>query len=100
MKKPSDVLRKTIILGLGNLDEQESTEVIFEQFHSEREEIQIAVLDALQTSTRYESIQFLANIMMARERSQTLEGPNERRQDDCCVVWPSCHPIFAQWPNR
>ena len=44
----------------------------FEQFHSEREEIQIAVLDALQTSTRYESIQFLANIMMARERSQTL----------------------------
>ena len=71
-EKPSDVLRKTIILGLGNLDEQESTEVIFEQFHSEREEIQIAVLDALQTSTRYESIQFLANIMMARERSQTL----------------------------
>ena len=71
-EKPSDILRKTIILGLGNLDEQESTEVIFEQFHSEREEIQIAVLDALQTSTRYESIQFLANIMMARERSQTL----------------------------
>jgi len=71
-EKPSDMLRKTIILGLGNLDEQESTEVIFEQFHSEREEIQIAVLDALQTSTRYESIQFLANIMMARERSQTL----------------------------
>ena len=28
-EKPSDVLRKTIILGLGNLDEQESTEVIF-----------------------------------------------------------------------
>ena len=71
----------------------------FEQFHSEREEIQIAVLDALQTSTRYESIQFLANIMMARERSQTLRVRMNAAKMIAALYGRRAIP-FAQWPNR
>ena len=73
-ENPKIVLRKTIILGLGFVeDDEKATEAIVHQFRSDQEEIQIAVLDALKASSRYEAIQFLAKIMMAKEESHSLK---------------------------
>ena len=73
-ENPKRVLRKTIILGLGYVDDDEkATDAILQQFRSDQEEIQIAVLDALKASSRYEAIQFMAKIMMAKEESHSLK---------------------------
>jgi HEAT repeat protein len=72
--EPKQILRKTIIMGLGHVRHDDSTtETILNQFKSDKEEIQIAVLDALKLSNRYEAIQFLAKIMMAKEMSHSLK---------------------------
>ncbi|MBT6179857.1 MAG: hypothetical protein HOI23_21630 [Deltaproteobacteria bacterium] len=72
--EPKQVLRKTIIMGLGHVShDDQTTETILHQFKSDKEEIQIAVLDALKLSNRYEAIQFLAKIMMAKEMSHSLK---------------------------
>lgn len=74
LSEPKQVLRKTIILGLGHVRQDDSTtETILQEFKSDKEEIQIAVLDALKLSDRYEAIQFLAKIMMAKEMSHSLK---------------------------
>ena len=70
---PRLALRKTIILGLGHVNyNRHTTQTIMGEFKSDREEIQIAVLDALKLSRRYEALQFLAKVMMAKEMSHSL----------------------------
>jgi len=70
---PKKVLRKTIILGLGHVRKNaDAMDAVLQEFNSDQEEIQVAVLDALQVSSDYRAVQFLANIMMAREQSHSL----------------------------
>jgi len=71
--EPKKVLRKTIILGLGYLkDDPQALDAVMREFNSDKEEIQIAVLDALHVSNHYRAIQFLMNIMLAKELSSSL----------------------------
>ena len=81
---PKHVLRKTIILGLGHIrQDDKTTETILHQFKSDKEEIQIAVLDALKLSNRYETIQFLGKDYDGKRDEPQLEGSDERGANDC-----------------
>jgi len=69
---PKKLLRKTIILGLGYLGSDSSVDAIIKEFSTEKEEIQFAILDALQTSQHYRATQFMTNIVLAQEKSQSF----------------------------
>ncbi len=56
-------LRKTIIIGLGYSTDGSTTEMIKSEFKHEKEEVQIAVLEALSTQERFEGISFLMDIL-------------------------------------
>ncbi len=68
---PKNILTKTIVLGMGYSPGQDSVAVIESQFQTEKEEIQIAVLDALRISGNFKAIQFLLNVLMERARPKT-----------------------------
>jgi hypothetical protein len=70
--EPKKLLRKTIILGLGYSTKGSTTERIIREFRSEKEEIQIAVLDALRASHHYKGIQFMLNLLMGQERPKSI----------------------------
>jgi len=71
---PKQVLRKNIIMALGYSNPNNSTiEVILKQFDTPQEEIQFAVLDSLKVTNRYRALQFISNVMMAKERSYSLK---------------------------
>lgn len=63
---PHDILRKTVIMGLSYQRKHDVEKVIIEQFFSQKEDIQITVLDALKISRSYSGIQFLMNILCTR----------------------------------
>jgi len=69
---PKKLLRKTIILGLGYSQHQDSLGYVIKEFHSEKEEIQIAVLDALSASKQYGAVQFMINIILAHQKVKSL----------------------------
>ncbi|MFO1519087.1 MAG: MFS transporter [bacterium] len=69
---PKKILRKTIIMGLGYDHDDSSVDTIIKEFQSEKEEIQIAVLDALKISRNYKATQFMVKIIMAQEKSKSL----------------------------
>lgn len=56
-------LRKTIILGLGYSTDSSTTEIIKNEFRNEKEEVQIAVLEALSTQERFEGVSFIMDIL-------------------------------------
>jgi hypothetical protein len=64
-------LRKTIIIGLGFTKNEDSVDIIKREFFSDREEIQIAVLDALQISKQFRAIQFMINIVLDKLKPKT-----------------------------
>lgn len=68
---PKKLLRKTIIIGLGFTKNEDSIDVIKREFFSDREEIQIAVLDALQISKQFRAIQFMINIVLDKLKPKT-----------------------------
>ena len=68
---PKKLLRKTIILGLGYLHSERSVEIIKEQFESDKEEIQLAALDALRISKKFRATQFMLNILLAKATPKT-----------------------------
>ncbi|MBF0492321.1 MAG: HEAT repeat domain-containing protein [Deltaproteobacteria bacterium] len=69
---PKKLLRKTIILGLGYSQHEDSLENIMKEFRSDKEEIQIAVLDALSVSQQYGAVQFMINVILAQEKVKSL----------------------------
>ena len=69
---PKKLLRKTIILGLGYLGDRQSLDMIKREFQSDKEEIQIAVLDALSLAGQFDAIRFIVNIVTAREKPKSL----------------------------
>ena len=62
-KDQKNYLRKTIIIGLGYTGKLKSTEIIKSQFKHEKEEVQIAVLEALSTAQRFEGVSFIMDIL-------------------------------------
>ncbi len=62
-KEQQNFLRKTIIIGLGYSTDGSTTEIIKDEFSNEKEEVQIAVLEALSTQERFEGISFLMDIL-------------------------------------
>lgn len=71
--RPKKLLKKTIILGLGHTDNQEATNTIIDQFKSDKEEIQIAVLDALNIAKNYKSVQFMLHILNMKVMPKSLQ---------------------------
>ena len=61
--KQENYLRKTIIVGLGFSEENATTEIIKNEFNNEKEEVQIAVLNALSVQERFEGVSFLMDIL-------------------------------------
>ena len=61
--KQENYLRKTIIIGLGFSEDTSTTEIIKNEFNNEKEEVQIAVLNALSTQERFEGVSFLMDIL-------------------------------------
>ena len=72
-ENPKKLLRKTIILGLGHVTEAKATDTIIEEFKSDKEEIQIAVLDALGVAKNYESVQFMIGILNMKVLPKSLK---------------------------
>lgn len=66
VSNPKKLLKKTIILGLAYVDEAKSIDTIIDEFKSDKEEIQLAVIDALKASHRFEAVQFLLKVSTAR----------------------------------
>ena len=69
---PKKLIRKTIILGLGYEGKDSSLSAVLGEFQSDKEEIQIAVLDALKVAHHYKATQFLMKILMAQEKPKSL----------------------------
>ena len=69
---PKKLLRKTIIVSLGYERQNASLETVMNEFQSDKEEIQLAVLDALKVAHQYKATQFMVKIIMAQERSKSL----------------------------
>jgi HEAT repeat protein len=63
---PKKILRKHIILALGQSPERRSIDRIIHEFESDQEEIQIAVVEALQISRNYKAGQFLNRVTQAQ----------------------------------
>jgi len=69
---PKKILRKNIILSLGYSPEQATVDIITKEFDSQREEIQLAVLDALFVSRDYRAIQFMIDVVKVEEKPKSL----------------------------
>jgi hypothetical protein len=69
---PREVLRKTVILGLGYVGDDKSYDRITKEFESDREEIQLAVLDALLAARHYRAVQFLVNVVTTKKTAKSL----------------------------
>jgi hypothetical protein len=67
-----EVLRKTVILGLGYVRDEKSYERITKEFESDREEIQLAVLDAMLAARHFRAVQFLVNVVTTKKTSKSL----------------------------
>jgi len=70
---PKKLLRKTIILGLSYSGTESSVGTIIKEFGSEKEEIQVAVLEALKIANNYRANQFILNILTEREKPKSLQ---------------------------
>lgn len=70
--EPKKLLRKTIILSLGYVRSDESVDSLVRQFTTDKEEIQIAVVDALRASHQYKAIKFIVNIVLDRVKTKSL----------------------------
>lgn len=69
---PKKILRKNVILSLAYAHDSRVDDVIIREFNSEKEEIQLAVLDALKVSRSYKAVQFMINIVKVLERPKSL----------------------------
>lgn len=69
---PKKVLRKNIILSLAYSHKESMTGAITKEFESDKEEIQMAVLDALNISKNFKSVQFMLHVIRALEKPKSL----------------------------
>lgn len=69
---PKKLLRKTIILGLGYSDEAEAPQVLMKEFQSDKEEIQVAVIDALGSSRSFQGLRFVLDVVLSGKSVKSL----------------------------
>ncbi|MBL7716837.1 MAG: HEAT repeat domain-containing protein [Bdellovibrionales bacterium] len=69
---PKKLLRKTIILGLGYSDEKEAPHVLMKEFQSDKEEIQVAVIDALGSSQSFYGLRFVLDVCLSGKSVKSL----------------------------
>ena len=69
---PKKLLKKMVILGLGFSEDPKSQILIKKEFESEKEEIQLAVIDALSTSRSYEGMKFILNVCLTGRGAHSL----------------------------
>ena len=72
-KNPKKLLRKTIVLGLGYVQDEKSVELVMDQFSSEKEEIQLAVVEALRISNHFRGIRFLLNVCFDGSKTKSAQ---------------------------
>lgn len=70
---PKNLLRKTIILGLAYSKEAKALDAVVREFQSDKEEIQLAVLDAMRVFRNYRALQFAVDVMSGRVVSKSLQ---------------------------
>jgi hypothetical protein len=69
--KPSQLLKKQIILGLGHSHDPKSYDVLLQEFRSDKEEIQITVLEALKVAKSYKATRFALDLVLSNRKSLT-----------------------------
>lgn len=72
-RQPKKVLRKTIIESLAYYSTPEAVAIILNEFKTDKEMIQIAVIDALKVVRDYSGIQFIVNIALIEEETRTAQ---------------------------
>lgn len=68
---PPQLLKKQIILGLGYSHDPKSYDVLLEEFRSDKEEIQITVLEALKVAKSYKATRFALDLVLSNRKSLT-----------------------------
>lgn len=68
---PKKLLRKTVILGLGYKGDSDSIEHIIKEFDSDKEEIQISVLEALRNAKYFFGIEFIIEVLLGMHTSRS-----------------------------
>src|SRR5690606_8085025 len=63
-EKPSQLLKKLSILGLGYSHDPKSYDVLLQEFRSDKEEIQITVLEALKVAKSYKATRFALDLLL------------------------------------
>lgn len=64
--QPKKLLRKTVVLSIAHAHEARADDIILKQFHSDKEEISLAVIDALAMRRSYTATQFILKILMEK----------------------------------
>ena len=67
LKSPKKLLRKSIILGLGYAGSERDLEHMAREFQSDKEEIQLAVIDALNAKDNYLGAKFTIEILLGKK---------------------------------
>ncbi|MES2769808.1 MAG: MFS transporter [Bdellovibrionota bacterium] len=70
-EKPPQLLKKQIILGLGYSHDPKSYDVLLQEFRSDKEEIQITVLEALKVAKSYKATRFALDLVLSNRKSLT-----------------------------
>lgn len=70
-EKPPQLLKKQIILGLGYSQDPKSYDVLLQEFRSDKEEIQITVLEALKVAKSYKATRFALDLVLSNRKSLT-----------------------------
>ena len=63
-ENPKKLLRKTIILGLGYAQDEVALETVIQEFKSDKEEIQLAVIEAVRNSRSHRGTNFILNVCL------------------------------------
>jgi HEAT repeat protein len=71
-EKPSHLLKKQIILALGYTKDQKSFDILQNEFRSDREEIQITVLEALKIAKSNKATRFILDLVLSHRKALTL----------------------------
>ncbi len=70
-ENPHQLLKKQIILGLGYSNDPKSYEVLLHEFRSDKEEIQITVLEALRVAKSYRATKFALDLVLSNRKALT-----------------------------
>lgn len=72
-QNPKKLLRKTVILGLGGRGDEAAKDAIIKEFRSDKEEIQIAVLQSMMRVSSYQQITFIIDVLLHKQQALTSE---------------------------